>query len=109
MEKSTVIPVVLQKRVIVHDGLVFDAERELHLPVPPCVGMLLYNTEWRPPDCGESEDRVEQIGFDAATGKVYCYLPLNDFRPEFSGSDGWTEEDARDRYQDWTLTRDVHC
>lgn len=98
--------VFLCKRVIVTDDIIFDAERELDLPVPPVAGMRLYNTEWRPPGCDDSEDQIEEIGYDHKTGRVLCFLPADDFRAEASGWDGWTEEDARKRYRDWTLKRD---
>jgi len=101
--------VLLKKRVIVEDGLVFDAEREITLPVQPFVGLDLYNSEWHPPGCDESEDRIESIGYDLKTGRVICYLPIDDYRPESSGCDDWTEKDVRQYYRDWTLTRDETC
>jgi len=96
---------VFIKRVVMSDKLVFDAERELALPIQPFVGMHLYNTEWRPPDCDESDDEIEEIAYDVNTGRVFCYLPVDDFRPE-SGDDEWTEEEVLEHYRDWTIKRE---
>ena len=97
--------VLLHRRVIVANALIFQAEREVRLPIEPFVGLRLYNTEWRPPGCDENEDRIKEIAYDLKTGRVLCYLPTDDYRAESSGSDEWTEEDVRQRYRDWTLER----
>jgi hypothetical protein len=100
------VTVILRKRVIVTDGLVFEAEREVSLPIQPFVGLQLYNTEWRTPGCDQSEDSIEEIAYDFKTGRLLCYLPHDDFRPDSSGSDDWTEEDVRQRYRDWKIDPD---
>jgi hypothetical protein len=97
------VPVILHQRVIVADGLVFDAEREVSLPIEPFIGLTLYNTEWNPPGCDESEVEIENIAYDLKTGRLVCYLPVADFRLESSGSDDWTEEGVRQYYRDWKL------
>ena len=98
--------VILCKRVIVTDDLAFDAEREVRLPIPPFVGLCLYNDERVPRGCDPSEDHIEMVAYDLKTGRILCYLPVSDFRPESSGSDDWTEEDVREYYRDWKLERD---
>lgn len=104
--------VLLYKRVIVSDSLVFDAEREVSLPFLPFVGLRLFNTEWRPPDCDESEDWVEAILYDLKTGQVICELRADDYRPKRSGAcgggngSGLSEGDVRRRLRGWTLTPD---
>jgi hypothetical protein len=100
------LKLLLRQRVIVADGLVFDAEREVALPIAPFVGLLLYNTHWRPPDCDESEEPIEKIAYDLKTGHLVCYLPDDDYRPESSGSDDWTEQEVGEYYRDWVLQPD---
>lgn len=100
------VPVLLRQRVIVADHLVFDAERELALPIEPFAGLILYGTHRKPPGCDPSEEHVEEIAYDLDTDRVICYLPTDDYRPESSGSDDWTEEDVWAEYRDWKLTRD---
>src|SRR5712691_8776979 len=95
--------VILRTRVIVTDDLVFKAEREVRLPIPPFVGLHLYNSEWRFPGCEESEDHIREIAYNLKTKQLICYLPTHDFRYESSGSEDWTEKDVRDYYQDWKL------
>jgi hypothetical protein len=99
------LKVILRRRVIVEDGVVFDAEREVSLPVAPFVGLRLYNTERVPEGCDESEDPIKEVACDLKTGRIFCYLPVADFRPESSGSQ-WAEEDVREEYLDWKLGRD---
>lgn len=99
--------VLLHKRVIVSDALVFDAEREVSLPLAPFVGLCLYNTESRPPDGDESEDWIEEIAWDLKTGRVICYLRDDDYRAASSGSLSWTEKEVRRRLQGWSLTPDA--
>src|SRR5437763_621066 len=103
MNEQGRIRVLLHKRVVLADDIVFDAERELELPIPPSVGMALFNTEWRPPRSDDSEDHIESIGYDAKTARISCFLPPDDFRLEQSGSNEWTEKHVRDRYRYWTL------
>ena len=100
------LKVLLRKRVIVDDGLAFDAEREIELPIAPFVGLELFNAFWVPPGCDDPEDVIEMVGFNLKASRIECYLRMDDFRPEASGSDQWTEQDARERYRDWTLTQD---
>jgi hypothetical protein len=100
------IKVVLQKRIIVDDGHVFDAEREVELPIDPFPGLRLYSTEWTAPDWDESEDTVEEVATDLKSGRILCILTCGDFRRESSGGD-WTEDDVRELFQNWTLTRDL--
>jgi hypothetical protein len=95
--------VTLHKQVVVSDHLAFDAEREVVLPMPPFAGMRLYGIECD--SIGEAEDVIDAIGCDLPTGRVSCYLPVDDLRPEFSVG-VWTEEEIRERYQDWVLTPD---
>ena len=95
--------VTLHKRIVVCDSLALDAEREVNLPVPPFVGMRLYGIECE--STNEAEDVVEAIGCDVPTGRIHCYLPVDDFRPEESGG-VWTEEEIRERHRDWVLTPD---
>src|SRR6266542_158248 len=95
------LKVLLQKRVILAKGLIFEAERELDLPIQPFVGLTLYNTEWCPPGCDESEDGIKEIAYDLKTGRILCYLPIDDFREE--DNNYWTEERVRQRYRAWTL------
>ena len=59
--------------------------------------------------CDEAEESVERVAYDLKTGRVICYLPIDDYRPESSGSDDWTEKEVRERYRDWTLKRDESC
>ena len=99
-------PVVLCQRVIFSDELIWDAEREVHLPIQPFVGLVLLNCEWKPPDFDQSEDPIEHVFCDLKTGRVCCYLPISDYRYESSGCDDWREDEVRERYQGWTLTRD---
>jgi hypothetical protein len=108
-QKAPVLKVLLRQRVIVEDGLVFDAEREATLAVQPFVGLWLYNTVCPPPGCDESGEPIEEMAYDLKTGRVICYLPIDDYRPESSGCDDWTEKDVRQYYRDWTLTRDETC
>jgi hypothetical protein len=100
------LKVTLCKRIIVNDDLILEAERDVELPIHPFIGLVLYNTEWNPPDCDDSEDEIEFIAWDLKTNSVHCYLPLVDFRPESSGGQ-WPEEDIRERFQDWRLQRDI--
>jgi hypothetical protein len=93
------IKVLLQRCIIVDDGHVFDAEREVELSIDPFPGLLLYKTEWGEPDV------VEEVASDLKSGRVLCVLPCGDFRRESSGGD-WTEDDIREIFQDWTLTLD---
>jgi hypothetical protein len=97
---------ILRKRVIVSDQLIFDAEREMELPIPPFVGLRLNDTESKTRGGDESEDLVEMVACNPNTGQVYCYLPHDDFRPESSGGH-WTEEDVRECYRDWAITPDL--
>jgi len=80
-ENQGTFTVILHKLIIVRDDLVFDAEREVRLPIP-FVGLQLYNTEWTPPGCDETEDRIQAIGYDLKTGQLICYLPVDDYSPE---------------------------
>lgn len=105
--KASTQKVTLQKRVIFSRDLIFEATRELALPVNPFVGLRLYNAEWRPPGFEESEDEITEIGYDVKTDRLFCYLPTDDFRKEASGSDDWTEQEVRAYYRDWTLKRDI--
>src|SRR5260221_6335180 len=57
------LKVLLRKRVIVDDGLAFDAEREIELPIAPFVGLELFNAFWVPPGCDDPEDVIEMVGF----------------------------------------------
>ena len=98
--------VTLHKRVIVSDDLAFDAEREIDLPISPFVGLRVYGAEWRPKGCDPSADPIEAVGYDLPAGRVLCYLRPGDFRPETSGSDDWMEEDVRQHYRNWKLTRE---
>jgi hypothetical protein len=98
--------VFLRKRIIVSDNVIFQAEREVKLPISPCVGIRLYNTEWQAPGCDESEDRIEAIAYDLKTGRTHCYLSTADFRPEKSDA-VWSEDDVRALFQDWKLKRQV--
>jgi hypothetical protein len=98
--------VVLHQRVIVDDDNVFRAEREMVLPFPPFVGLTLLQAEALPAGCDPSEDSIREVAYDVATGEVSCYLPCQDYRPEQSGSDDWTEEEIRGYYKDWKLVRD---
>jgi hypothetical protein len=107
-QKTPVQKVLLRQRVIVKDGLVFDAEREVTLFIQPFVGLWLYNILWHPPGSEESDEPIKEMAYDLKTGRVICYLPLDDYRPESSGCE-WTEADVRQYYQDWTLTRDKTC
>jgi hypothetical protein len=100
------LPVTLSQRVILADGVVFDAEREVGLPIPPFVGLQLYNTHWRSPGDDESEEPIEAMAYDLKTGRLVCYLPVDDYRAESIGSADWTEDDVRERYQDWVLQPD---
>ena len=102
---KAMLKVILRKRIIVADDFVFDAEREVDLPIPPFVGLQLYNTEWQMPGVDESEDHIEAIGYDLTMGRVLCYLPVTDFRPERSGSDDWTEEEVRQIYRRMHISR----
>jgi hypothetical protein len=104
-ENKAMFIVVLHKRVILKDGLTFDAEREVSLPIAPFVGLHLYHAEWVTPGCDESDDDIEKIAFDLKTGQLICYLPEADYRPEHSGCDDWTEEEMRQHYRDWNLER----
>jgi hypothetical protein len=99
------LKVILHQRVIVDDGRSFDAERQVFLPIQPFAGMYLYNTDWAPPGCDDPEERIEEVACDLKTGRMYCFLPLRDFRPESSGCE-WPEEDILETYQDWKLTWD---
>jgi hypothetical protein len=105
-ENQATYKVTLRQRVVLADGCVYDAERELCLPIQPFVGLRLYRTEWSPPDWDGSEEPIEEIAYDLSTGRIFCYLSVVDFRPESSGSDNWTEEDVREKFRDWTLKRD---
>jgi hypothetical protein len=105
-ENKAMFSVILHKQVIVSDDLVFKAEREVSLPIPPFVGLNLYNTDWAPEGCDESDDIIEEIGYDLKTGRLICFLPKEDYRPESSGIDDWTEEDIRQHYRDWKLERE---
>jgi hypothetical protein len=107
--QNTPVPVLLRQRMIVADGLVFDAKREVTLPIQPFVGLTLYNTSMQPIGCDLSENAIERVAYDLKTGRVICYLPIDDYRPESSGSDDWTEKDVRERYRAWTLKRDENC
>jgi hypothetical protein len=107
-QNATVQKVLLRQRVIVDDGLVFDAEREVTLLIQPFIGLWLYNILWHPPGSEESDEPIEEMSYDLKTGQVVCYLPRTDYRPESSGCE-WTEADVRQCYQDWTLTRDEIC
>lgn len=98
--------VTLHKRVIVADGVAFDAEREIDLPLAPFVGLRLYGAQWVPKGCDPSEDPIKEVGYDLPSGKLLCYLRHDDFRPEASGSADWTEDDIREHYRDWKLTRE---
>ncbi len=98
--------ILLHKRIIVADGLILEAERELNLPIPPCIGLRLYSTEWTPPGCDDNEDIVDQIAWDVRTGRLHCLLPLADYRPERSGSH-WAESDIRELFQDWTVRQEM--
>ncbi len=97
------LTVVLHQRVVMADGLAFDAQREVSLPIQPFVGLCLYNTLWCPPDCDANEEPIEKIAYDLKTGRVFCFLRVHDYRPESSGSDYWTEDEVREYYRDWTL------
>jgi hypothetical protein len=107
-EQTKSVPVILRQRVIINDGLVFDAEREVTLPIEPFVGMVLYNPYKSLFDPAEDEMPIEEIACYLKTGQVFCYLPIDDFRPESSGS-RWAEEDVLKRFQDWKLKRDERC
>jgi hypothetical protein len=98
--------VILCKRLIVTDDLVFDAEREVRLPIPPFVGLRLDNSERVPEGCDASKDHIEEVAYDLRTGRILCRLANGDYRPASSGSDDWTEEDVREQYRDWRLERD---
>jgi len=102
------VPVLLRRRVVVMEGLAFDAEREVALPIQPFVGLVLHDTRWIPPGCEGNECKVEEVAYDLKTGQLICYLPKADYRPEESGCD-WTEDQVREHYQDWKLTRDEMC
>lgn len=104
--KNATLTVVLRKRIILTDDIIFDAEREVRLPIQPFVGLRLYNSEYRPRGFDESEDRIDAIAYDFKTHQVICYFQLDDFREEASGADDWTEEEVRDYHRDWTLTQD---
>jgi hypothetical protein len=43
------------------------AEREVTLPIEPYVGLVLYNSHWRPDGCDESQEHIEEIAFDFKT------------------------------------------
>jgi hypothetical protein len=107
-KQITSVPAILRQRVIVDDGLVFDAEREVTLPIQPFVGMVLYNVHWSAVEPDEGEEPIKEVACDLKTGEVFCYLENRDFRPESSGCH-WTESEVRERYQDWKLTRDEMC
>jgi hypothetical protein len=100
---NSMFKVVLLKHVIVTDSLAFDAEREPTLPIPPFVGLSLHNTDVVPPNCDEGEDVIEEIACDLKSGRTICFLPDEDYRPESSGCNDWTEQDVRQHYRDWTL------
>jgi hypothetical protein len=108
-KQNAPVPIVLRRRVIIEDGLVFDAEREVTVPIQPFVGLVFYNILRTPPGCDDSEERVEEVAYDLKTGQVICYLDIDDYRPESSGCDDWTEAEVRDYYGDWTLKRDETC
>jgi hypothetical protein len=97
--------IVLYKRVIVADGVVYEAERKLDLPIAPFIGLQLLNTERVPPGCDPSDDEIKEIAYDAKTGCLWCYLRYDDFRIEASGSH-WTEKEALAHFKDWTLKRE---
>ena len=97
--------VILRQRVIVDDDLVFNAKREVNLPIEPFVGLVLVNTLWRPGLGDPSEYPIDSIDYDLATGEITCYLPNDDYRYESSGYDDWTENDVRKRFRDWALER----
>ena len=99
-------PVLLRRRVILTHGLIFDAQREVILPIQPFVGLTLYNATWSPPDSDDSEDRIEEIAYDLKSGRLICYLRRDDYRPESSGSNDWIEDDVIEHYRDWTLQRE---
>ena len=101
-----IFKVVLHQRVILSSDLIFEAERELDLPIPPFNGMRLCSTEWSPPDWDQSEEVIDMVYYNLKTGNVECFLPINDFREESSGSDDWTEEEVREKYRDWKLRRE---
>lgn len=100
------LTVCVCRRIVVNDRLLFSAEREIELPIAPFVGLQLFNLVAEPPGCDESDDSIEAVGFDLHTGQIICYLDLDDYRPEASGSDDWTVEDVKDRYRDWTLKQE---
>jgi hypothetical protein len=102
---ATEFTVLLCQRVILNERVCFDAERELRLPIEPFVGLRLYNTLIQVSE-DDNEEEIEVIGYDLKTGRVSCYLTINDFRPEASGVPDFTEQDIRDEYRDWTLILD---
>jgi hypothetical protein len=53
------------------------------------------------PCCYEHDHGIEWIAYDLKTGRIICYLPIDDYRPEISGSHDWTEEDVLEHYGDW--------
>ena len=105
-DENGMIRVVLRKRIIVSDHVIFDAEREVGLPIAPFVGLRLYNDQWVPPGCDGSDEPIEEVAVDLQSGRTFCYLPNDDYRPEISGSPDWTEDDVRQHYRDWQLRRD---
>ena len=55
------LTVLLRQRVIIAERLVFDAEREVTLPIQPFIGLHLYNTTWVLPGSDESEEQIEDM------------------------------------------------
>ena len=89
--------------MIVNDDLIFNAEHDVDLPIAPCIGLQLYNSEWRPAGFDESEVRIKEVAYDLKTGSLICYLPCDDFRYEASGCSDWTEKEVREYFRHWAL------
>src|SRR5260370_25551524 len=93
----TSVKVILKQRVIVSGRLVFEAEREVRLPIQPFVGLVLYHVDWHPPGCDDGEEVVEQIAYDLKNGHLICYFDIHDFR--FKASVGhWPAKWIRERF-----------
>lgn len=96
--------VTLQIRVI-HETFARDYRRSIDLPVL-FPGLVITNLEKRYEGCDPSEDKVEEVDFDAATGELTAYLRCSDFRKEKSGSE-WLPAEVEEKYEAWQLLPDA--